>query len=257
MVLQIVYLILQKHDGFLSDHCRVFFLKYNDMTYVKLSKLKILSQLATPVTVFPILQELKEYLPNSIRYTNEVDIDVVRLSVEVIGSLGVRISECADYAVEALIEFVGSGIPYLRHSAVIALQKILRVYPTRFTTLLSPIVASYDTLTEPAARASVVWAVGVYCTRISNAGDILGLVMDGWDEEVSCVKLSLLSSVVRVFLERPSVGEALVPRVLKLATEDDEPDLRDRGYIYWRLLTTDAIAAKVIFWFDGRRSCVE
>ena len=33
--------------------------------------------------------------------------------------------------------------------------------------------------------------------------------------------------------------------MLSLATQDaDNPDLRDRGYIYWRLLSTDPAAAK-------------
>lgn len=35
--------------------------------------------------------------------------------------------------------------------------------------------------------------------------------------------------------------------MLALATqESDNPDLRDRGYIYWRLLLTDPAAAKVL-----------
>jgi len=35
---------------------------------------------------------------------------------------------------------------------------------------------------------------------------------------------------------------------LKWATEDvDNPDLRDRAYIYWRLLSSDPVAAKVIY----------
>jgi AP-2 complex subunit beta-1 len=38
-----------------------------------------------------------------------------------------------------------------------------------------------------------------------------------------------------------------VQKVLKWATEDiDNPDLRDRGYMYWRLLATNAGAAKGI-----------
>lgn len=36
-----------------------------------------------------------------------------------------------------------------------------------------------------------------------------------------------------------------MPKVLKWATEEvDNPDLRDRGFIYWRLLSTDPVAAK-------------
>jgi len=43
---------------------------------------------------------------------------------------------------------------------------------------------------------------------------------------------------VKLFLKRPSDTQQLVQRVLSLATQDsDNPDLRDRGYIYWRLLS--------------------
>ncbi|KAK3066336.1 hypothetical protein LTR53_017357, partial [Teratosphaeriaceae sp. CCFEE 6253] len=46
---------------------------------------------------------------------------------------------------------------------------------------------------------------------------------------------------------RPGKGQDLVPKVLKWATEDtDNPDLRDRGYMYWRLLSSNPAAAKGI-----------
>jgi len=37
----------------------------------------------------------------------------------------------------------------------------------------------------------------------------------------------------------------MVQRVINMATQEtDNPDLRDRGYIYWRLLSSDPEAAK-------------
>lgn len=65
-------------------------------------------------------------------------------------------------------------------------------------------------------------------------------------EETAEVQLALLTAIVKLFIKRPSVGQELVPRVLKYATEESgNPDLRDRGFIYWRLLSTDPVAAKV------------
>lgn len=58
------------------------------------------------------------------------------------------------------------------------------------------------------------------------------------------VQLALLTATVKLFIKRPTAGQELVPKVLKWATEDvDNPDLRDRGFIYWRLLSTDPGAA--------------
>ncbi|CAG8799749.1 3904_t:CDS:2, partial [Racocetra fulgida] len=50
----------------------------------------------------------------------------------------------------------------------------------------------------------------------------------------------------------------LIPKVLKWATEDvDNPDLRDRGYIYWRLLSTDPATAKTVVLSDKPRISTE
>lgn len=61
------------------------------------------------------------------------------------------------------------------------------------------------------------------------------------------VQLQLLTAIVKLFLKRPTETQTLVQSVLSLATQDsDNPDLRDRGYIYWRLLSTDPAAAKEV-----------
>lgn len=61
------------------------------------------------------------------------------------------------------------------------------------------------------------------------------------------MQLALLTATVKLFLKRPTVGGELVPKVLKWATEEvDNPDCRDRGFMYWRLLSTDPAAARQI-----------
>uniref|UniRef100_A0A673KKP6 AP complex subunit beta n=2 Tax=Sinocyclocheilus rhinocerous TaxID=307959 RepID=A0A673KKP6_9TELE len=61
------------------------------------------------------------------------------------------------------------------------------------------------------------------------------------------VQLQLLTAIVKLFLKKPTETQELVQQVLSLATQDsDNPDLRDRGYIYWRLLSTDPVAAKEV-----------
>ena len=60
------------------------------------------------------------------------------------------------------------------------------------------------------------------------------------------VQLALLTAVVKLFVYKAQSGTAkeLVHKVLKWATEEiDNPDLRDRGFMYWRLLAQDAARA--------------
>jgi len=43
-----------------------------------------------------------------------------------------------------------------------------------------------------------------------------------------------------MYLWKPDESEEIVMSILKKSTEESEnPDLRDWGYIYWRMLSTD------------------
>ena len=73
-----------------------------------------------------------------------------------------------------------------------------------------------------------------------------GGLLDNFLDEASEVQLQLLTATVKLFLKKPSSGpQSLIQMVLQQATTDtDDPDLRDRAYIYWRLLSSDPEAAK-------------
>lgn len=59
--------------------------------------------------------------------------------------------------------------------------------------------------------------------------------------------MAILTAAVKLYLKLEDEAEDLVTEVLKVATdESDNPDLRNRGYIYWRMLSEDPEAAKSI-----------
>jgi hypothetical protein len=91
----------------------------------------------------------------------------------------------------------------------------------------------------------MIWIIGEYAERIDNADELLQSFLDGFQDENTQVQLQLLTAIVKLFLKKPAETQELVQNVLTLTTQDtDNPDLRDRGYIYWRLLSTDATAAR-------------
>lgn len=58
------------------------------------------------------------------------------------------------------------------------------------------------------------------------------------------VQLSLLTAVVKLFIRKSDDARDLMAKILKQTTEEiDNPDLRDRGFMYWRLLSTNPAAA--------------
>ena len=104
-----------------------------------------------------------------------------------------------------------------------------------------------DSLDEPEAKGAMIWIIGEYAERIEDAGERLESWVDTFEDETAAVQLQLLTAVVKLFLKRPDSAQDLVRRVLDLSTEgSDNPDLRDRGYVYWRLLSTNPKAAKEV-----------
>ena len=62
------------------------------------------------------------------------------------------------------------------------------------------------------------------------------------------MQLQLVSAAVKLFLKKPTgKPQAMIQLVLTYATQaTDNPDLRDRAYIYWRLLSTDPEGAVLL-----------
>lgn len=125
-------------------------------------------------------------------------------------------------------------------------QDIFRRYPQRYEGIIPTLCASLDELDEPEAKASLIWILGEYADKIENADELIGTFLDNYADEPVQVQLQTLTAVVKLFLHRPEQAQALVQRVLALATKAaDSADLRDRAYIQWRLLSSDTEVAKV------------
>lgn len=125
-------------------------------------------------------------------------------------------------------------------------QDIFRRYPQRYEGIIPTLCASLDELDEPEAKASLIWILGEYADKISNADELIGSFLDNYVDEPVQVQLQALTAVVKLFLHRPDEAQALVQKVLALATKTaDSADLRDRAYIQWRLLSSDTAVAKV------------
>jgi AP-1 complex subunit beta-1 len=113
---------------------------------------------------------------------------------------------------------------------------------------MSLLLALCENLEKPEARASLIWIIGEYAEKIDNADDLLESFLNNLDDENPQVQLQLVTAILKLFLKRPTDTQELVQQVLSLVTQDSKnPDLRDRGFVYWRLLlSTDPAAAKEV-----------
>eukprot|EP00971_Amphidinium_carterae_P097142 1922523-Amphidinium_carterae.1 len=93
----------------------------------------------------------------------------------------------------------------------------------------------------------MIWILGEYAERIENVDEILDMFLSTFHDEQPMVQQQLLTAIVKLFLKKPNSTQDMVSRVLKCATEETQNyDLRDRGYVYWRLLSTNPEATKQV-----------
>lgn len=238
LALRNALLILQKRPEVLRNDIRVFFCKYNDPIYVKVTKLELIFMLANEKNIEEVLIELREY-------ATEIDVHFVRKAVRAIGKLAIKIESAAQQCINLLLELVATKITYIVQEATVVIRNIFRKYPNQYESIIGTLCEHLDSLDEPEAKAAMVWVIGQYASRIENSEVLLEDFLFSFAEEPVEVQLALLTATVKLFIQRPTRGQELVPRVLKWATEEtDNPDLRDRAYMYWRLLSTDIEAAK-------------
>ncbi|SGY20499.1 BQ5605_C016g08077 [Microbotryum silenes-dioicae] len=241
VALRNIHLIIQRRPSVLKNDVRVFFCKYNDPIYVKLAKLEIIYRLANEKNVEQVLAELKEY-------ASEVDVEFVRKAVRSIGRLAIKIASAADLCITALLALVKTKVNYVVQEAIVVIKDIFRRYPNQYEGIIGTLCENLDALDTPDAKAAMIWILGEYADRIENSDELLDDFLFSFADEPVEVQLALLTATVKLFIKRPTAGQELVPKVLKWATEDvDNPDLRDRGFIYWRLLSTNpGVAGEIV-----------
>lgn len=190
--------------------------------------------------------------PRSIvfRYASEVDVDFVRKAVRSIGRLAIKIQPAADQCISVLLKLLETKISYVVQEAIVVIKDIFRRYPNEYESIIGALCENLDALDEPEAKAAMIWIIGQYADRIENSDELLEDFLFTFNEEptevsqgrqsaiaeANCpilvipqVQLALLTAIVKLFIRRPTAGQDLVPRVLKMATEEvDNPDLRDR-----------------------------
>lgn len=229
----VILLLLGKH--YLVDVAvEQFFWKWDDPLYIKDTKLEIIYLMAADHNIAVVFRELEEY-------ATEIDARTARKAIRAFGNLAVKLPVVARRCVDILLDLVSDGLPHIVHEAATVLKNIFRKYPGQFDFAMAQIVRHYRAMDEPEAMAAVVWIVGQYCDRIDGCDAIVRHYVSGFALWPLEVQYATITAAVKYYLHDPVKGEPLVVAALQHATEaSDNPDVRDRGFFYWRMITADA-----------------
>jgi len=242
VALKNINILIQKRPIIFEKDIKIFFSSFTEPLYNKLEKLEIIYKLVSINNIDIVLNELKEY-------ASDVDIKFVRRSVKLIGQCAIKLEKAAQRCVETLVELVKTQVSFVIQEAIIALKDIFRRYPNTFEGAMAIINENLRTLDDPEAKAALIWIIGEYSDRIEGAENQLIKFIDNLKEEPYIIQINILDSATKTFLKCQSEESYnILNQVFDFCTKEcEDPDVRDRGYMYYRLMTIDPqIANKII-----------
>lgn len=240
-----IRIILEKYPTVLSKELRVFFIKYSDPLYLKLEKLEIMIRLSNDLNVKLLLGELKEY-------AMEFEPSLVSKAIKCIGSVAIKLQLCTVKSVNLLCTLIDQrGGDLIINESLGVLINILRRYPGKndLITLIVPVISNHINGIEDnnETLSGYIWCLGEYPKYFQNTETLenLTLFVDDFLNYDSTIQLNLLNTIVKINLTNNSAYSNLLQKVLELATQGCEnADVRDKAYIYWRLLSSDDTASQ-------------
>ncbi|GET86703.1 beta-adaptin, putative [Leishmania tarentolae] len=236
---------------YLVAHLSKFLVKFEDPIYVKMEKLNLLVRFANRENGVRVLGELMVY-------TREVDVALVRTAIKAIGVLATMLPELSEECVRQLGQLIATRVPHLVEDTVVVVQMVLRCYPGKFTDIIPPLCASLTVLESTEAKAAVAWVLGEYPDSVSESIiEYLSVLVNRFMEQPRLVQYATMTAVTKLYLlnTRDEAGkdrnhiikngaQAMLEKVLSECTDSLYPDLRDRAFFYWRLITLDPDVAK-------------
>ena len=237
-----INILIQKRPIIFEKDIKMFFCSFTEPLYNKLEKLDILYKLVSMNNIDMVLNELKEY-------SSDVDIKFVKRSVKLIGQCAIKLEKAAQRCVETLVELVKTQIGFVIQEAIIGLRDIFRRYPNTFEGAMTIINENLRTLDDPEAKAALIWIIGEYSDRIDGAENQLNKFIDNLKEEPYIVQINILNSSTKTFLKcQTEESYNILNQIFDFCTKECEnSDIRERGYIYYRLMSIDPqLASKII-----------
>lgn len=232
LVLRNAILLLLGKRNLVSLDVEQLFCNYDDPVYVKDTKLEIMYLLANERNISVVLPELEEY-------ALDIDIQMARKAIRAFGNLAVKVDAAAEQCIAVMCSLISNGIDYIVQESAVVLKNVVRKYPGKFDYAVQELLQYYDLIEESDAKIAMVWIIGQYCSIIDNVEIVFNYYTKSFLEEPVEVQQALVTAVVKYYLLLPSKGEKIMIQVLRWATEESgNPDLRERAFMYWRLVSS-------------------
>ena len=213
-----------RNSSMFEPHLRNFFIRSGtDPTHIKILKLEILTNLATAGNIGIILREFQSYITGQ-------DKVCVAATIQSIGRCAASIEEVTDTCLNGLVHLLSNREDAVVAESVVVIKRLLQTQAGDHVEIIEHMAKLVDSITEPAAKAAILWVLGEYSERVPKiAPDVLRKMAKTFGNEDPQVKLQILNLAIKLCLTNPKQTKLLAQYVFNLAKYDTNYDIRDRA----------------------------
>ena len=233
-ILRYLISVVKMYPEVVGDDYSHFICDYKDPFFIKIEKMEIMYAMTNKRNAKKILEEFYQY-------HKEINPEFVKLALKYIFKIALKVKIEAPYAIniyKRIIDNLNDGSELFNDIAIGA-AVIIRSFPKvkGGTDIVKAISKIYKSLWDQEAKVAFIWLLGEYCEKVDDSGPILEHFSTNFFSQTSAVQLQVLNSGIKMYLnEIPPIDEVLQSLLQQISDKSTSPDLRDRGYIYWRLL---------------------
>lgn len=233
-----LHLLVTRAPPLFNTDFKSFFCRASDPPAVKKLKIEMLTAVADSGNTYDIVSELSEYV-------TDVDAAIARESVRAVGRVALEGDQNAGGIVDRLLQFLDHGTDYVTAETLVAIKDLLRRHPRWADDCIVAVSGiEVDAISEPQARAALVFIYGEYGHAMPEAPYMLEPLLAAFEEEeAEDVRLELLAAAMKLFFTRAPEMRAMLGEALVAGTADANQDVHDRAMMYARLLHHDPEAA--------------
>ncbi|KAJ3108834.1 AP-3 complex subunit beta-1 [Phlyctochytrium planicorne] len=243
VVLLNVITIAEFRPYVLQPYIKAFFLDLTEPPHIRDLKLDILAFLSTESNVAVLMRELKDYV-------RTYDRELVMRAIQILGRISCKFPQVADDCLSVLMSLISNKdgrLPVPKFEvlsvfpekivaeAVVVTRQLVQLRPEANIKLIQSLAKSLDVISIAAARASIFWLIGQYCTIIpEDAPDVFRQGAKSFSSEETPVKLQILNLGVKLIASFPDleIVKKINQYVLSLARYDTDYDVRDKARFF-------------------------
>jgi len=240
-ILKHVAVLAYRSETVFEDDYKAFYCRHNEPSYIKLVKLKVLRTIASVKNGAPIIEEVRHYFLDK-------DAEVADKAIDVVSSIGRKVEECHEAAMNAMYWAGGLQVPTVTASSFRAICDLIRRYPMYGESVVDHVRTNLFQVTQSSqSKASAAWILGEYgVDHLPDVPYIVNVMVENFVSEPPETKLQLLVATAKIFFKFPGETLPALKKVIKLGLRDANVTVQDKAILYYRLLIESVPTAQQV-----------